>query len=308
MDLKVFEKHELPLVLGALSEVALANERFTPAEADLIEGVARLHGQRVVAARLLPVAPEHLADVLVDPHRRKRAVQLAIIMSLVEGEPDARAAAAVERLAALLDVPESGVTVLNHVAHGHATLARFDVVRRMSRFVDQSGGPGLFRLALPTLLGFNEDQAVARRYWALGRLPRPTLGRALYDHFRQHGFALPGERHGMPEAMLYHDVGHLLSGYGVDPHGEIQQAAFQAGFARQDGFLFLLFGILQFHVGLRLTPIAKPEHGYFDVKKVLRAFERGAACNVDLSNRFDFFAHATLPLTDLRTRFDISAA
>lgn len=89
---------------------------------------------------------------------------------------------------------------------------------------------------------------------------------------------------------MFHDLGHLLSGYGTAPEGEIQQAAFQAGFSRHDGFPFLLFGIVQFHLGLRLTPIAQAERGFFDVQRVLRAVERGAACNQDIAE-LDLFAH-----------------
>lgn len=305
MDVKVFESHELLPVLRALREVALANDEFSPAEADFIEGVARLHGQSVIAGELAPIAPLELVRAVEDPQRRKRAVQLAIVTSLIEGEADPRGSAAVRRLATALEVPEAGLSVLNSVAHGRAMLARVDVLRRMRHFVERSTGRGMFSLAVPALLGLNEDAAVAARYWSLGKLPAGSLGRALYDHYREHGFALPGEKHGVPEQMLFHDVGHVFAGYGVDPQGEIQQAAFQAGFVRNDGFLFLLFGILQFHLGVRITPIAKSERGYFDVNKVLRAVERGAACKVDFSDGFDFFAHAERPLAELRLRFGV---
>jgi len=305
MDVKVFESHEVLPVLRALRDVALANEAFSPAEADFIEGVARLHGQTVIARELMPIDAHELARVLGDPQRRKRAVQLAIVTSLIEGETDTRGSEAVRRLADVLEVPEAGLSVLSSVAHGRSMLARFDVLRRMRHFVERSTGRGMFSLAVPALLGLNEDSAVAARYWALGKLPTGSLGRALYDHYRSHGFALPGEKHGVPEQMLFHDIGHVFAGYDVDPQGEIQQAAFQAGFVRTDGFLFLLFGILQFHLGVRITPIAKSEHGYFDVAKVLRAVERGAACKVDFSDGFDFFGHAPQPLAELRQRFGI---
>jgi hypothetical protein len=305
MDVKVFEPQELVPVLSALRDVALANDAFSPAEAEFIEGVARLHGQSVSAAELPPMELPRLASLLTDPQRRKRAVQLAIVTSLIEGEADPRGSDAVRRLAEGLNVPEAGLEVLSSVARGHALLARIDVLRRMRHFIERSTGRGMFSLAVPALLGLNEDEAVAARYWALGKLPAGSLGRALYDHYREHGFALPGEKNGIPEQMLFHDIGHVFSGYGVDPQGEIQQAAFQAGFVRSDGFLFLLFGVLQFHMGLRLTPIAKSERGYFDVSKVLRAVERGAACTVDFSAGFDFFAHAAEPLEALRARFGI---
>jgi hypothetical protein len=117
----------------------------------------------------------------------------------------------------------------------------------------------------------------------------------------------PEKKGGLPELMLFHDVGHVVSGYGVDPQGEIQQAAFQAGFARDDGVVFLLFGILQFHIGLRITPVAKGEHGYFDVPSVLQALSRGAACRVDFSDGFDFFRCAPEPLKALRVRWGVPA-
>jgi hypothetical protein len=57
MELTVFQPHELPLVLRALRQVALANEVFTPAEAELIEGIALLHGRKVIPTRTGESAP-----------------------------------------------------------------------------------------------------------------------------------------------------------------------------------------------------------------------------------------------------------
>jgi hypothetical protein len=306
MDIAIFEPEQLPLVLGALRAVALANESFTPAEAALLEGLAQLHGRRIVADELRHVTPEELARVVGDPHRRKRAVQLAIIMSLVEGKPDEASSRPVRALAAALGVSEPGVRVLDEVSRSRAMLARLDMVRRVQRFVRRNGGPRFVSVAIPTLLGLAHDPELAARYYALANYPEGSLGRALFRHFYDNDFAMPGEKGGLPELMLFHDVGHVVSGYGVDPHGEIQQAAFQAGYARDDGFTFLLFGILQFHLGLRITPVARGEHGHFDVPEVLRALARGAACSVDFSDHFDFFRYAAEPLDDLRARWGVT--
>lgn len=305
MDIRLFQPHELPVVLGALRAVAVANGQFTDAEAALIEGIAELHGERLKATELPYLSMAQLARVLTDPHRRKRAVQLAIVTSLIEGQPSETSSRAVADMARVLDVNDEGLRVLDRVARERSMLARFDMVRRIQRFAAQGGGPSLLRMAVPTLLGIHRDEAMAARYRALAELPAGTLGRGLYDHYREHGFALPGEKGGMPERILFHDIGHVISGYGVDPPGEIQQAAFQAGYARSDGFVFLLFGILQFHIGLRVTPVARGERGYFDVPKVLRALARGAACQVDFSDRFDFFRHAGESLEGLRQRWGV---
>ncbi len=306
MDIAIFEPEQLPLVLGALREVALGNERFTPEEAALIEGLSQLHGQSIRADELGHVSFEQLRRAVTDPHRRKRVVQLAIIMSLVEGQPSQASSQPVSELARALDVSEQGVRVLDEVAHDRAMLARFDVVRRVQRFARHNGGASFIKVAASTLLGLSQDPALAARYYALAKYPRGSLGRALFDHFYEHEFAMPGEKGGLPELMLFHDVGHVISGYGVDPHSEIQQAAFQAGFARNDGFVFLLFGILQFHLGLRITPVARSQHGHFDVPRVLQALARGAACHVDFSDKFDFFRYAPEPLDELRARWGVS--
>lgn len=305
MDLKVFPQSELDAVLRALRAIAVDNDSFTEAECDFVEAVARMHGAEVDANLLPPITFDEVARIVVDPHRRKRAVQLAIVMALVEGDPSDSTQRTVQQLASALEIPEDGLRVLHEVSHGHSMMARIDIMRRMRRFTKGlEGFPGFGKLAL-SLLGIGgEDPALAARYHALQACASGSFGRAVFDHFTNHGFAFPGEKNGVG-AMVFHDIGHVLSGYGVEPEQEIQQAAFQAGFTRNDGFLFLLFGILQFHMGLRITPVAKGHRGLFDVKAVLRAAERGAVCRVDLGAGFDHFAFADLPLDDVRAQLGV---
>ena len=304
MDLKVFPPNELETVLRALRHIALLDDRFTDAERALIEGVARVHDMELDADWLAPISLEDVARVVVDPHRRKRAVQLAIVMALVEGPPSNETEAAVRALAAALGLDEEGLEVLYEVTHGRALLARIDMVRRVGRFVRNAKGfPGILRTALPILGLGGADESLYDRYRSLERCAKGTLGGAVYDHFVDNQFKFPGEVGGIP--LVFHDLGHVLAGYATDPQGEIQQAAFQAGYARRDGFSFLLFGILQFHVGLRITPVAKGYHGLFDVPRVLEALRRGALCKVDLSEDFDIFANKDRPLEEVRRELGI---
>jgi hypothetical protein len=304
MDLKIFPPHELTAVLRALRDVAVTNDRFTEAERALIEGIARIHGREIDADSLEPISFHQVSRVVTDPHRRKRAVQLAIVMALVEGVPDRAAERDVAGLAQALEIDEAGLEVLYELTHGRAMLARVDMIRRAGRFIRNAKGfPGAPQMAL-TMLGFGKGNPdLAWRYRALGSCAPGSLGRAAYDHFVDNGFAFPGEPGGI--AMAFHDVGHVLSGYGTDPQGEIQQAAFQAGFARRDGFTFLLFGILQFHAGMRITPVAKGYRGLFDVRLVLQALHRGAACKLDLSEDFDVFENKDRPLEQVRAELGI---
>ena len=307
MDLIVFSPNEVISVARALRSVVSApGGAMTDHEVELIEAVSRMHGVEVDARALAPITPEEVAKAIPNPHQRKRLVQLAIVMALVEGVPGPDTDHSVRTLARALDVGDGGVQTLHDVVGKHSILARIDMMRRIRGFMKRSelGVPRIFQIAISTALGIR-DEELAAKYHALGECAPGTLGRALHDHWSEHHFAFPGEPGGFPE-MVFHDVGHVLSGYGVDPQGEIQQAAFQAGFVKTDGFTFLLFGILQFHVGMRITPVAKGEHGYFDVKRVMRAAERGAAMNIDLSDRFDIFAYANESLDSLRARWNVA--
>jgi len=305
MELKIFPPNELDAVLRALCNVAIANDRFTDAERALIRGVALIHDVTLDLQALEPIAFDELAEIIVDPHRRKRAVQLAMVMALVEGTPSQHTERAVRRLAAALDIDEEGLAVLYEMTHGRAVIARVDMFRRVSRFLRNAKGfPGFLGMALP-MFGLSGDESMAARYRSLGNCARGSFGRAVYDHFMDNEFKFPGEPGGIP--MVFHDVGHVLSGYGTDPQSEIQQAAFQAGFARRDGFSFLLFGILQFHTGMRITPVAKGYCDLFDVPLVLAALQRGASCKVDISEGFDVFAYKDRPLEEVRAELGIPA-
>jgi tellurite resistance protein len=308
MDLIVLSEKETPCVLRALRDVVASNGRITPAERRFIEVVAELHGTRVDVDSLPSIAPGEVAEIVTDPHRRRRVVQLAAIAAMVEGDVTAAEAAAVKRLAAALGVEEASLKVLDDIAADHRFLTRFDMMRRiMGKFgakaYDEEGLAGIRKMLRPFTGG--EDMEVAWKYKQLGLLPEGTLGREFWEHCTKNRFGVPGEKTGIPERMVFHDFGHVLAGYDTRPEGEIQQGAFQGGFVREDGFAFLMFAVIQFHLGLKVTPVSDGYTGLFDVPKVLRAAQRGAACKVDLSDRWDAFAVADAPVEQLRAEYGI---
>ena len=95
------------------------------------------------------------------------------------------------------------------------------------------------------MIGKDEDVALAVRYQALEHYPAGSLGRTYWEYCRTNGFALPGEKGGAPEQILFHDCAHLLSGYGTAPEEEVQVACFSAVFQRATRCL-RFFGLLQF--------------------------------------------------------------
>lgn len=139
------------------------------------------------------------------------------------------------------------------------------------------------------MIGKYEDPALAARYRVLEHYPHGSLGRSYWEYCRKNGFALPGEKGGAPEQIMFHDSAHVLSGYGTTPDEEVQVACFSAGFQRREPWIFVFFVLLQFHVGIRMTPITTARTGFFDSEKAMIAIRRGAAMNVDLNDGWEYW-------------------
>ncbi|MEB3178745.1 MAG: hypothetical protein VKL59_06930 [Nostocaceae cyanobacterium] len=309
MDIAIFSPEELPLVLATLTTVAAKPQGLTPLEEQFLQVVNQLHQGDVTVNHLSPIPTTKVAEIITEPHHRQRLLQMAMVMAMVDGDITPCQQKALYSLAETLNVSEQGLRVLHTAANGHKLLARIDMTRRiMSKFMgaayQEEGFVGIKKIVTP-LIGSGEDSEVAWKYRQLGLLPKGTLGRVYWEHCTRQRFSFPGEAGGIPERMVFHDFGHILSGYGTDPQGEIQQGAFQAGFIRKDGFVFLLFVILQFHWGVKITPVADAYQGLFNIPLVMHALQRGAACKVDLSDNWNFWEVVDLPVEELRQRYGI---
>ena len=304
MDIIVFRSHELPIVLGTLRTLVA---RPSARQLRYLGAIARLHGCNLDPSMVTTVPVPLTAAAIQDPHRRKRLVQLAVIMTMVDGKVLVRPARAVAALAEALEVEEPAVRTLPLLVSEKPLRTRANLMRRvLGKFLSEAwrdqGFAGVHQV-IAGFLGRGGDRATALRYAQLEHFPHGSLGRTLWQHCTLRKFALPGQPGAIPERVLFHDIGHVLSGYDTDPAGEIRQAAFQAGFVRKDGFMFLFFGVIQFHMGVKITPVAEAEHGFFDVEAVLTALARGAACAVDLSDRWDLWAAAAQPLEQVRAEY-----
>jgi hypothetical protein len=307
MDLIPFNQTELPVALGAVRAV----EPYpTPTQDDMLRAVARLGGLPLDPAALPRPQPQRTAAMLPNPQARAALLELAVAFSTLDGQVRAIPNANVSLLSRALGLDEATTRRMRETSRHHHMLTRIDLMRRLggrvvNRAWREDGWNGVERLLGP-LPSLAEDRSLAARYLALSECPSESFGRAVFEHYRAHGFPFPGERFGIPEVGSFHDVGHVLSGYGTDAASEILQAAFQAGFVATGGLSYLVFGIVQFHLGVKVAPIDEPETGRFDVTGVLAAWERGKSCRVDLSRDFDLFRYAARPLRAVRAELGIS--
>lgn len=303
--------------LRAMRQLALARGEFGTASRALIAAAQRqvLHTDLDVDA-LPPIGPEELAAAFRDPALAHQFVQGMTVVSLADGPPTTAQARLMASYARALGVDEPAVRVLGELANHHTVLFRLDFMRR-SHIADMLKGAvhrdGFLATArsFAAFRGLREDPAVAARYKALERLPKDTLGYAFWRHCNENGFAFPGEPFGFPEAGVYHDFTHVLSGYSTQPEGEVQIGGFTAGYKKHTPIFVILFVILTFSAGINVTPVDQPvslgilaQEGLAD--RFFVAVERGSRVPIDLSDGWDHWAWVDKPLDEARAALNIA--
>ena len=265
------------LAVGAMRAVAGADGEVASDEARLVDAAARLLS---VSPDVPPLTPEALRGAGLAPKDAERVVQAGILAALLDGRVDPAEVRAVRALAEAAGVDEPRVHNLAQLSKGHVRLAWLDLARRSFAkdvFVDalkRDGPRGVWKIVGP-MLGRAVDPALAARYIALGELPEGTLGRAYFRFVYENGLGFPGEKGAVPESGVWHDVSHVLGGYGITPDQEVQVVSFIAGFSREDPFFWVFTITLQFHLGLRVSPYSQSGTGLVEPDKMLAA-SRGA--------------------------------
>ena len=307
MDFKIFDKTALAVALGAVRAV---EPNPSPEQDALLVAVARFHGVDLYPRLLPKTGVLGVNRVLRDARCRRRVLELAVALSTSDGEVRPRVAANLALLARTLDHTDRHVRELRDLANHYYLRARIDFTRRMAARVVHDAWPseqerGMLEM-LSRALQVRIDSALAARYHALAELPPASFGHALWEHFRRNAFRFPGEGGGVPERLLFHDVGHVLSGYSTDAEGELELSAFQTGCMRDGDFMPLYLGIVQFNFAVRARPAGGDASAGVDFEKVTTALVRGASCRIDPTDAWDFWSLLPQPLDDVRRSLGIA--
>jgi hypothetical protein len=304
--------------LRAMRQLALARGEFGAASRALIDAAQRqvLHTDFDIDT-LPPISPEELAAAFHDvPPLARQFVQGMTVASLADGPPTEAQARLMSTYARALGLDEPAVRVLKELANHHMTLFKLDFMRR-SHIADMLKGAarrdGFVKSArqFAAFRGVGENPALTARYRAWEKLPKDTLGYAFWKHYTDNGFTFPGAHFGFPEAGLYHDFTHVLSGYSTQPEGEVQVGGFVAGFKQHTPIFMILFVILTFSAGTNVTPVDQPvSFGILAKEGLADAFfvavERGSRLPIDLSEGWDHWAWVEKPLDRARAELNIA--
>jgi ubiquinone biosynthesis protein Coq4 len=306
MELHAFPPDELPAVLRVVRTALNPGPVLADEERRFLAGYSRIVEFAIPPGDPPPLRARDFRYV-GDTHRRKRLLQIASLAVLLSRPVRPESVAYLRALSARLDTYDPVIAVIEALAKGHRRRVRLLAMRRAFRVLMKEahaaeGWMGVARFIGAMALKARVNKDRLWNYKRLGLLPEGSLGRAYWTHMTSVGFGFPGEPAGIPDAMAYHDVAHVLAGHDITPFGEIQQGSFQGGNRREDGFFFILFVILQFHQGVKITPGAPPAVGNFDPERVLWAIHRGARCHVDLTHQWNFWPLMEMPLERARER------
>ena len=310
---RTWNHDEIEAALRALVDTLAPDGNFAPEVARMVDVLKRHVGSHYELCCLAPIAMSTLTRRLTDPWLRQQLVRAAVVGMFLDPNRDRAGLRRVEALAAALEVDEPAVGDLALFIAGKRWRLRRRVLRRMwvvdhikARIAQRGFLRTMIPMILSTLFGRYRNREVAAKFAALRSLPPNTLGRAYIDFLTANHFALPGELGAVSDIIVQHDLAHVLGEYGTTPAEETLVASFSAGHRVKDPFAFVVFVLLQFHLGLRMTPGAPAEIGYFDPARVLAAIDRGAAMSIDLTARWNYWPDLVKPIDEVRRRYGIA--
>lgn len=310
MRLELPSAQQAPFILRAFKAVIAASATADPRQRKMLIAARDVLGSDVDVDGLAPIAPADLAEAVASPRIRSQIISGMVVLSLLDEEAEASELALIDDYATALEVAPDELRNLRQLVGEQTMALRLDVARRVW-FVDKlraewnRGGFKWLARSVATLK-LSEDKPMAEKYRALGELPEGSLGRCYYDHMREQGFPIAGEKGSQVEPVFIHDLTHLLSGYGTDAPGEILAASFSAGNRGKDPFTYIFFVLCQFHLGMKFSPFAPAAAGNFDPAAALWAAKRGMEVNIDLTEDWDFWSDLALPIPAVRQKLGMT--
>jgi hypothetical protein len=298
-------------ILGAMRNVAETDGALSDADARALSAASLyMFGQTqpLDIAGLRPVAPAMLASAIADPKLREDALKFATVMAFVDGTLDKAKIARVIGYANALGLHERYIDEIAEAAAGHVKEALADMTR--ANMVSITGKDLKDADETAWLLPYDKapDPALAERCKALGNLPEDSFGRAFYNHYRNNGYAFPGEPTGLNAGFGFpHDTAHVVSGYDTTPRGELLVSTFTAGmhphFPMAGHILPVIFS---WHLDIQINPVAKAAQGALDPVEFWHAYAGGKTATIDtFAPGWDFWKYVETPLRALRKQWSI---
>lgn len=307
-------RRESDAILGAMRQVALAGgHAISHADTASILAAGRylLRRPELGDINTLPAAePADLVAVLKDRAIAEEAMKYLAIMAMVDGSLDHDKLKRVLEYSRALDIEADYLTDLVEAASGHLAWATADMWRKNFDSVLSRSSEGLDPgMWIRPYEGANADPALVARYEALGRLPRNTFGKALWDFDKTNGYPFPGDPTALNAAFgTPHDSTHVISGYDTSARGELLVSTFTAGMHPINPMSgHILPVIFFFHFGEQLNDVGHAGTGGLDPDEFWHAWARGQEMTVDIfDSKWSVWDWVERDLEELRRDWNVA--
>lgn len=281
-----------------------------PVQCELIKALYRVHPSEVEPITLQQFA---LGVAQCSRGERQKIFQLMLLGALVLQPLPRDVAHRVERFGVAMGVCDPTTGVVHRFAAGLKADRFFEGGGYLNGWGKERSTPLHTSEALDTpWQSVVKDEALARRWRALGELPRCTLGRRMWEFYTARGFQFPGLDGSAPPLLAQHDWVHIVAEYGTRVESELEVFAFIA-FACDDFRAFSLFAMV---VSLFETGHLEHGAGLFEAfpcqmsregiaTRVADAIRRGVMGNRVDYMALDWFELAHIPVVDIQRRFGI---
>ena len=300
--------------LRALKTVAVADGKLDELERQMLVSMQTyILKTNFAVDDLQLITPQELSSAIsADKSNqgfRRRIIHDCILISIITGKATKSKTRMVNEFAKALNLNSCAVKTLRQLTNNRLALVRLNVFRhgyigpKVMEILRNQGIGGM----IPTLkyLMSKGDRKTAARYQKLASYPEGSLGKTFYQHVRENGFGLPGEKGKTPEIVVVHDCAHILGEYDTSISEEVRLSAFQAGFLNRDPFWGLFFTILQLHLGVKVLTASFTDKNQVEPESFLKAFERGTHVNTNLFNNWNPWLVFDRQVKDLRREYNI---
>lgn len=306
-----FDVDQSLIVAGAMQD--LIGPSPTPRRADLLALARDVLGVEAPRA----AEPAQYAAIAEHPLAEHAVTVLIVAVCLDRAHVEAEAVARLGAYARAARAGAEWVRIVRLATSGFGALATAALARRVpdgrhlvSQVWAREGLWGLLT-TLGSPFGWTPaDPSRAARFAAMAGYPVGTVGRVFVDTLTRQGIPLPGERGGLQEGALHHDLMHVLAGYSTLPEGECCLGGLYAGFGYQGWPAWIVVTLLTFEMGLRVGPtFTPPTRGAFDPRAVWRAAQRARTATFHpLDPAWDQDRLWALPLTEARRELGLLEA
>lgn len=316
-------EQEVQLVVNAIATGAAGPGGLTPLQEMLLEAQTEMMtGFSVDQTQRRVVGPRELAEALADRDRiyRVRILQEIILPALLLNPVPSEVGVKIADYGRALGVGESALeqierygtqsydaALIDFARNGYS--GRFSDVARPALHTDHDIGDGWAVV--------EDDPALAARWAALEHCEAGTLGRGVFDFYRQRGFVYPGLPGSAPPLLAQHDFVHIVADYGTTLENELEVFGL---IARADddpqGFSLLVMVVGLFETGSVVDAggLFERDPGHLKARgmatRLADAMRRGALARPDGDTpksflTIDWFDYVDLSVEEVRRRFQI---